>query len=150
MKILKVTSPVFEPNQQIPKKYSCDSQDINPPLTIQDIPQETKTLALVLDDPDAPSGTFTHWTMWNLPSTKNSIDENTAPGIEGLNSMGTRGYTGPCPPPSKPHRYIFKIYALDSALDLDFDSDKSDLEKAMSGHILAEGKLVGLFSRSKP
>lgn len=147
MKELTVTSSAFEHNQPIPSKYSCDEQNINPPLTIEGIPEGTKSLAVILDDPDAPRGTFDHWVMWNIAPTKNKIGEHQAPGKEGLNSMGEKGYTGPCPPPGKPHHYNFKVYALDTELSLPEESSKKDLEKAMKGHIAAEGKLIGLFSR---
>lgn len=147
MKELTITSPAFQNNQSIPQKYSCDYQNINPPLTIEGIPQGTKSLALIIDDPDAPSGTFDHWVIWNIPPSQNKIAEHTTPGIEGVNGMGERGYTGPCPPPGKPHHYNFRVYALDTQLGLADDSKKKDLEQAMRGHVLAEGKLIGLFSR---
>lgn len=145
MKELKVASPAFEANQHIPEKYGCEG--INPPLTIEDIPKEAKSLALVLEDPDAPAGTFDHWVVWNIPSTVTQIAEDTVPGTEGLNSDGENRYTGPCPPQGKPHRYFFKIYALDIMLNLDVRSTKRELKHAMNGHVLAEGKLMGLFSR---
>jgi Raf kinase inhibitor-like YbhB/YbcL family protein len=143
---LTVKSSVFENQKPIPKKYSCDGEEINPPLTIEGIPAEAKTLALIIDDPDAPNGTFDHWVVWNIePSGK--IGENTVPGIEGVNGAGSRGYVGMCPP-SGTHRYFFKIYALDSKLNLKSESTKKkDLEKAMHGHILAKGELIGLYKR---
>ncbi len=147
MKELIISSPAFEPNQSIPEKYGCDYQNTNPPLSIEGTPQGTKSLALVIDDPDAPSGTFDHWVVWNISPSQNKIAEHSAPGREGLNGMGEHGYTGPCPPPGKPHHYNFKVYALDLELGLGEKSRKRDLEKAMKGHILAEGKLIGLFSR---
>lgn len=147
MKQLTVTSTAFEPNGNIPQKYSCDYEDINPPLSIEGVPEDTKSLALIIDDPDASSGTFDHWVVWNISPSQNKIAEHTAPGTEGLNGMGEHGYTGPCPPPGKPHHYNFKAYALDMMLGLDAASKKKDLEKAMKGHVLAEGKLIGLFGR---
>jgi Raf kinase inhibitor-like YbhB/YbcL family protein len=146
MQELTVKSSAFENNQQIPAKYGCRSDATNPPLTIAGIPKETKSLALVMDDPDAPSGTFDHWVVWNIPPSTTKIGENTVPGTEGLNSSGERGYT--CPyPPSGTHRYFFKVYALDVELLLGANTEKKDLEKAMSGHILAKGELVGLYTR---
>jgi Raf kinase inhibitor-like YbhB/YbcL family protein len=146
MKELTVKSPAFEPNKQIPEKYSCDGENINPPLTIENIPKETKSLALLMDDPDAPSGTFDHWVVWNIPPSTSKIAEHTVPGTEGLNSAREHGYHAPCPP-SGTHRYFFKVYALDMELGLGANAKKKDVEKAMQGHILAKGELVGLYSR---
>ena len=146
MQELKIKSPAFEANKPIPKKYSCDGNDINPPLTIEGIPKEAKTLALIVDDPDAPSGTFDHWIVWNIPASTSKIGENTIPGKEGLNGARQSSYMGPCPPGGT-HRYFFKVYALDAELNLGINSKKKDVEKAMQGHILAKGELVGLYSR---
>ena len=143
---LKVKSPAFESNKPIPKKYSCDGNDINPPLTIEGTPKEAKTLALIVDDPDAPSGTFDHWIVWNIPASTSKIGENTVPGKEGMNSAKQPSYMGPCPPGGT-HRYFFKVYALDVELSLGINSRKKDVEKAMQCHILAKGELVGLYSR---
>jgi len=146
MQELKIKSPAFEENKPIPKKYSCDGNDINPPLTIEGTSKDAKTLALIVDDPDAPSGTFDHWIVWNIPSSISKIGENTVPGKEGLNGARQAGYMGPCPPGGT-HRYFFKVYALDTELTLGIGSKKKDLEKAMQGHIIAKGELVGLYSR---
>ena len=146
MKDLPIKSPAFEFGKPIPKKYSCDGQDINPPLTIEGISKEAKTLVLIVDDPDAPSGTFDHWIVWNIPASTSKIDENTVPGKEGMNSARQPGYMGPCPPAGT-HRYFFKVYALDTELSLGIASKKKDVEKAMQGHILAKGELMGLYSR---
>jgi len=146
MQELKVKSPAFESNKSIPKKYSCDGNDINPPLSIEGTPKEAKTLALIVDDPDAPRGTFDHWVVWNIPASISKIGENTVPGKEGMNSARQPSYMGPCPPGGT-HRYFFKVYALDIELTLSINSKKIDLEKAMQGHILAKGELVGLYSR---
>ena len=143
---LKVKSPVFEANKLIPKKYSCDGDDINPPLVIEGIPTEAKTLTLILDDPDAPMGTFDHWVVWNIPPSTTIINENTVPGTEGLNGARQQGYMGPCPPGGT-HRYFFKVYALGTELNLSASSKKKDVEKAMQGHILAKGELIGLYHR---
>jgi Raf kinase inhibitor-like YbhB/YbcL family protein len=146
MKELTIESPAFEHGKLIPRKYSCDGQDINPPLTIEGIPKEAKTLVLAVDDPDASRGTFDHWIVWNIPASTSKVGENTVPGIEGMNSAMQREYMGPCPP-SGTHRYFFKVYALDTELNLGVSSRKKDLEKAMQGHILAKGELLGLFRR---
>ena len=147
MKKLSVESPAFENNKLIPAKYTCDGDDVNPPLVIEGIPEEAKTLALIVDDPDAPMGTWDHWIMWNIPPT-GKIEENMVPGTEGLNTYGRHAYGGPCPPYGT-HRYFFKVYALDTKLTLNPDSKKKDVEKAMESHILAKGELVGLYRRSR-
>jgi len=145
MKGLRMTSPAFENKGSIPSKYTCDGRDVNPPLKIEDIPKETQSLVLIVDDPDAPAGTFDHWIVWNIPPTER-IEENSVPGTEGLNDLRKHSYGGPCPP-SGTHRYFFKVYALDTKLSLNPNSRKRDLEKAMTGHILAKGELIGLYRR---
>ncbi|MCW4005542.1 MAG: YbhB/YbcL family Raf kinase inhibitor-like protein [Candidatus Bathyarchaeota archaeon] len=148
MASLTVKSSAFEHNKSIPSKYTCDGEDISPPLTVEGIPKDAKSLALIVDDPDAPMGTFDHWLMWNIPPT-GTIAENAVAGAQGLNSDKQASYMGPCPP-SGTHRYFFKVYALDTQLNLDAKvTTKADLEKAMQGHILAQGELMGLYSRSK-
>lgn len=142
---LIIASPAFENNKPIPRKYSCDGEDVNPPLSIEGVPEGTKSLVLIVDDPDAPMGTWDHWIVWNIQPT-NRIGENTVPGVEGLNSFRKHSYGGPCPP-SGTHRYFFKVYALDTKLSLNPDSKKRDVENAMKAHILASSELVGLYSR---
>jgi Raf kinase inhibitor-like YbhB/YbcL family protein len=146
MKDLTIKSPAFEHGKLVPKKYTGDGQDINPPLTIEGTPKEAKTLVLAVDDPDAPSGTFDHWIVWNVPASTSKINENSAPGTEGMNSARQRGYMGPSPPWGT-HRYFFKVYALDTELSLSAASKKKDVEKAMQGHVLAKGELMGLYRR---
>jgi Raf kinase inhibitor-like YbhB/YbcL family protein len=147
MKELTVSSPAFENNKLIPAKYTCDGDNVNPPLTIEGVPDGTKSLVLIVDDPDAPMGTWDHWIVWNIPPT-NKIEKNTVPGTEGINDSRKHSYSGPCPP-SGTHRYFFKVYALDTKLDLSPNSRKKDAEKAMQDHILAKGELVGLYRRSR-
>lgn len=142
---LIIKSPSFGKNQKIPRKYTCDGDDINPQLQIEQLPSETKSLVLIIDDPDAPNGTWDHWVLWNIPST-GKIEENSVPGIEGLNSFGKHSYGGPCPP-SGTHRYFFKVYALDTELKLGSDAEKKNVETAMRNHILAKGELIGIYSR---
>jgi len=142
---LKVTSPAFIHQGMISKKYTCDGVNINPPLEVENIPANTQSLVLIIDDPDAPGGTWDHWVVWNIP-TQNHIEENSIPGTEGINSFRQHHYGGPCPP-SGTHRYFFKVYALDNRLDLSADADKHKVEQAMNGHILAEGNMVGLYKR---
>jgi len=146
MKELIVKSPAFQPNNQIPKKYSCDGEDKNPPLTIDGVPKESKSLALIVDDPDAPHGTFDHWVVWDIPPSTTKIAEHSIPGTEGLNGARQKGFMGPCPP-SGTHRYFFKVYALDTELKLGAKTTKRELEKAMENHILAKGELIGLYKR---
>jgi len=145
MRELTVSSPVFQNNGFIPAKYTCDGDDINPPLRIEGIPKETVSLVLIVDDPDAPMGTWDHWVVWNIPPTER-IEENSVPGTEGLNDSRKHSYGGPCPP-SGTHRYFFKVYALDTRLDLSPNSRKKDIERAMGAHIIAKGEIVGLYRR---
>jgi Raf kinase inhibitor-like YbhB/YbcL family protein len=144
MNKLIVKSPAFEANTKIPKKYTCEGESVNPALTIEGVPKEAKSLALIFEDPDAVSGIFDHWIMWNIPPETSKIEENSAPGVEGLNSGRRQGYYPPCPP-SGSHRYIFKVYALDQMLTLPEKTKKADLLNAMQNHILAEGQIIGLY-----
>jgi hypothetical protein len=145
MKELRITSPVFENNGFVPARYTCDGDNVNPPLKIEGIPKETQSLVLIVDDPDAPMGTWDHWIVWNIAPVE-KIEENSVPGTEGLNDSRKYSYGGPCPP-SGTHRYFFKVYGLDTTLNLHPNSRKKDVEKAMKGHIVAEGQIVGLYRR---
>jgi len=147
---MKIISPVFENNQSIPKKYSCDGENVNPPLQFVDIPQNAKSLVLIVDDPDAPNGTFDHWVVFNIDPKTTEIKENSTPdnGVVGLSSIGSSKWVSPCPP-SGTHRYFFKLYALDIILDISQSSDKKAATDAIKGHIIAESELIGLYSRSK-
>ncbi|VVB80968.1 Phosphatidylethanolamine-binding protein [uncultured archaeon] len=140
---MKITS-TFSNEENIPKEYTCDGQDKIPPLEISGAPAGAKSLALVMDDPDAPNGTWDHWILWNIPPNTKLIDRQM--GVAGRNSWGRTNYGGPCPP-SGTHRYFFKLYAIDIMLDLPAGSNKTALEKAMKGHVLAEAVLMGKFSR---
>jgi Raf kinase inhibitor-like YbhB/YbcL family protein len=143
---LVVKSSAFENQKPIPKKYSCNGEEVNPLLIITGIPEAAKSLSLIIDDPDAPRGTFDHWVLWNIPPAT-VIAENSVPGTQGLNSAGQHSYIGMCPPGGT-HRYFFKVYALDAKLALNANATrKKDLEKAMQGHVLAKGELIGLYSR---
>lgn len=142
---MKLTSPDFKHNERMPKKFTCDGTDTNPSLIIENIPEKTKSLALIVDDPDAPAKTWVHWVMFDIAPIA-SIAENSAPGKQGRNDSGKNNYEGPCPP-SDTHRYFFKIYALDAMLNLKEGITKTDLERAMQGHILAQAELVGLYKR---
>ena len=144
---LKITSTAFKEGEAIPSKYTCDGEEINPPLKVDDIPANAKTLAVIVEDPDAPKGTYDHWLVWNISPTGH-IKENSRPGISGHNGAGKTGYHGPCPP-SGSHRYYFNVYALDSELDLPVGSDKNVLQEAMRPHIIAEGTLMGRYEKAK-
>lgn len=143
---MKITSPVFSSNDFIPAKYSCDGENISPPLEIEGIPENAKCLAIIADDPDAPVGTWVHWVAWNIPVT-HFIKEDSLHGKQGINDFQLNRYSGPCPPNGKTHHYFFKIYALDDLLNLPPKTTKHALEKAMSNHILAFGELVGSYKR---
>ncbi|MGD8534293.1 MAG: YbhB/YbcL family Raf kinase inhibitor-like protein [Candidatus Aminicenantes bacterium] len=150
---IKISSAAFEEGGMIPAKYTCDEEDVSPPLAWDSIPEGTKTLAFICDDPDAPMGTWVHWVFFNLPADISELPENIPPERElesgakqGTNDFGRIGYGGPCPPGGT-HRYYFKLYALDAELDLDAGARKQQLLEAMEGHILAEGQLMGRYSR---
>jgi Raf kinase inhibitor-like YbhB/YbcL family protein len=142
---LLISSPAFENEGDIPSKYTCDGEDINPQLTVDNIPENTKTLAIIVEDPDAPKGTFDHWLVWNVPP-ESIIEENRISGISGTNGAGKTGYYGPCPP-SGTHRYYFHVFALDSSLDLQGGIDKKTLQNAMDSHIVAKGTLMGHYKK---
>jgi Raf kinase inhibitor-like YbhB/YbcL family protein len=142
---MRITSPAFADGQLIPTKYTCDGDNTILPLTFEDVPPDAASLALVVDDPDAPSGVFDHWVVWNIPPDQTAIAEGEIPkGVAGRNSAGKNAWMGPCPP-DRQHRYFFKLYALDSRLDLPKSAGKADLERAMEGHLLATAQLVGLY-----
>jgi len=146
---MKITSSAFQEGANIPSKFTCDGSDASPPLQIADVPLDAKSLALIVDDPDAPSGLFTHWMVWNILPQTGAIGEGSTPkGVQGANDFGKSGYGGPCPP-SGTHRYYFKIFALDRKLDLPFGAKRGQLDAAMKGHVLAQGELMGLYSRRK-
>ena len=146
---LKISSPAFENGGEIPKKYTCDGANVSPPLKIQNVPSNTKSLALVFDDIDAPRGTYVHWILWNMAPGVNEIKENSVPEevVQGVNDFKIRHYRGPCPP-RRAHKYVFKIYALDALLNLDPNGTKKDLEKGMEGHIISRAQLTGLYKRN--
>ena len=144
---MRIRSPEFEHNQVMPKRLSCQGEDVNPLLVIEGIPKEAKSLVLIVDDPDAPSGTWVHWVVYDMPVI-GRIEENSIPGKQGINSAGKRDYHGPCPP-SGTHRYFFKIFALDKMLNLDEGLTKEELEQAIEGHILDKAELLGLYKKIK-
>lgn len=147
---MKIESPAFKHQERIPVKFTCEGANVNPHLKFLDVPKNAKTLALIMDDPDAPMGTWVHWTIWNISPATLEILEHSAPksGIQGMTSFGKPGYGGPCPP-SGTHRYFFKIYALATEIKLQSTAKAADLEKVMTDHILAKAELIGLYSREK-
>lgn len=152
---MQLISPVFHSQGSIPPQYTCDGQDLSPPLRWDDVPTATQSLALICDDPDAPGRTFVHWVVFNLPADCRSLPEgvpNTPTlsegGSQGINDFGKLGYGGPCPPRGS-HRYFFKLYALDRVLNLQPGATKSQVTAAMQDHILAEAELMGYYERSR-
>jgi Raf kinase inhibitor-like YbhB/YbcL family protein len=143
---LQVSSPSFPANGMIPSKYTCEGASTSPAISVKNIPDGTRSLALTVFDPDAPNGGMLHWIMWNIDPNA-PIGENSAPGIQGKNGKGDNMYTGPCPPTGT-HHYHFTVYALDTRLDLDKGSGKTELLEAMKGHILSSGELVGLYKKA--
>lgn len=139
---------VFNNGEKIPVKYTADGDDVNPSLEITGIPKEAKSLVLVMDDPDAPRGTWVHWILFNIPPNVNKIEENTVPvnAVQGKNSWNKNEYGGPSPP-SGTHRYFFKVYALDNQLTLSENSDKNSIENAMKEHVLDKAELIGVYGR---
>lgn len=151
---MEIKSDAFQANQTIPSQYTCDGDDLSPPLAWTGAPNETKSFALIADDPDAPMGTWVHWVLYDLPAAANRLDEDISKaeilpdGVkQGLTDFGTTGYGGPCPPPGKPHRYFFKLYALDELLNLPPRLTKNQLLKSIKEHILSEAELIGVYSR---
>jgi hypothetical protein len=146
---LRITSPDFTQGASIPALFTCEGQNTSPTLVITGVPATAKSLALVVDDPDAPGGTFTHWLLWNIPpGTKKLPAGSVPPGVlQGTNDFGTRGYSGPCPP-SGTHRYFFRLSALDTVLHLAAGASRDDFDTALRGHVLLTGELMGRFTKS--
>lgn len=151
---ITVNSAAFDHGERIPDKYTCDGQDVSPAISWAGVPPEAESYVLIMDDPDAPGGTFTHWIAYDMPAILAVLPENVPKGVkflhglQGKTSFGRSGYGGPCPPSGKPHRYFFKLYALDIAtLGLPGGASRHDVEKAMQGHILSKGVLMGTYGR---
>ena len=143
---LTITSTAFQNEGNIPAKYTCDGEEVSPPLHIEGIPEGTVSLALKVEDPDAPGGTFDHWLVWNIDPVAD-IAEGGRPGISGKNSAGKTGYHGPCPP-SGSHRYYFYVFALDTDIDLPAGADKDALNRSLEAHIIAQGSIMGRYQHS--
>jgi Raf kinase inhibitor-like YbhB/YbcL family protein len=151
---LQVTSTAFSAGEMIPKKFTCDGPDVSPQLAWNNPPAGTESFALIADDPDAPMGTWVHWVLYGLPASTRELAENVAKqeqlpsgARQGRNDFGKIGYGGPCPPPGKPHRYFFKLYALDAKTNLNAGATKTDVERALKGHILGRAELMGRYGR---
>ena len=145
--IMKISSTAFANNGKIPKKYTCDGTGISPPLKISSVPKNAKSLALIVDDPDAPNGAFTHWIVWKISPKKTQFGEGEKKGfVEGATDLGKPGYVGLCPP-SGEHRYVFKLFALDSQVDISNKSTKQELVTTMQNHIIQTATLIGKYSR---
>jgi Raf kinase inhibitor-like YbhB/YbcL family protein len=145
---MKIMSSAFQEGANIPSKFTCDGGDVSPPLQIGGVPSAARSLVLIVDDPDAPGGLFTHWIVWNIPTQTTTIAEGSAPkGVQGTNDFGKTGYGGPCPP-SGTHRYFFKIFALDRELDLPAGAKRAKLDAQMRGHVIAHAEWMGRYARS--
>ena len=151
---LTVESESFAPGGRIPTKYTCDGENVSPPISWSEGPEGTREFALLCDDPDAPGGVFVHWVLWGIPKGTTQLKEGIAAGDaslgsaqSGTNSFQLRGYRGPCPPPGKPHRYFFRIFALDGAVTLRAGASRGELDRAMNGHVVAQGEVVGKYGR---
>jgi Raf kinase inhibitor-like YbhB/YbcL family protein len=149
-KQLQLTSTAFKNKDPIPSQYTCDGKNVSPPLAWSSAPAGTQSFALIVEDPNAPTGIWTHWILFDLSSDTTELPEDAAPtgnAQQGMNDFKNKGYGGPCPPGGKPHRYIFKLFALDKMLGLKAGASKKEVEAAMTNHILAQGMLMGTYER---
>lgn len=144
---MTLTSPAFAAGAAIPERFTCEGEDVSPALAWSGAPEGTRSFALICDDPDAPGRTWVHWVVWDIAAETTSLPEGFDGARQGLNDFRRTGYGGPCPPPGAPHRYFFKLYALDAALDLPARATKADLERALRGHVRAEAQLMGTYRR---
>jgi Raf kinase inhibitor-like YbhB/YbcL family protein len=145
---MELTSTAFAGGQPIPQRHSCESEDLSPPLSWTDVPEGATSLALIVDDPDAPRGTFTHWLGWGLDPAAGGLGEGEAAPVEGRNDFGATGYRGPCPPPGHgPHRYFFRLHALADELELEPGAGRADLEQALAGRSVSVTELMGTYER---
>jgi Raf kinase inhibitor-like YbhB/YbcL family protein len=148
MAVFELLCPAFESGQPIPRKYTCEGEDVSPPLSWSGVPEGTRSLALVVDDPDAPRGRFTHWLAWGIDPNAGRLGEGEAAPVEGRNDFGETGWRGPCPPPGNgPHRYVFRLHALNAELDLAAGANKVEVERALEDRSRADAQLVGTYER---
>lgn len=146
---MQLVSPAFKDQQSLPEKFTCKGDNFSPPLHFKNVPQGTESLALLVDDPDSPSGTFIHWLIWNVEPDTTKIAERSGLGFRGRNDFGVIGYKGPCSPIGKSHRYVFHLYALDKILNLPDGASRREVERAMQGHILESAQLTALFGEKE-
>jgi Raf kinase inhibitor-like YbhB/YbcL family protein len=151
---MRIMTPAFKEGEVIPKIFTCDGEDVSPPLSWESAPEGTRSFVLISDDPDAPMGTWVHWVLYNIPPDTTALPQGMPKDAalkdgsrQGVTDFGRPGYGGPCPPKGKPHRYYFKLYALDAVLELEGKPGKKDVEKAMKGHIIAEAQIMGTYQR---
>ena len=143
-----LSSDAFGPGEQIPRRHACDGEDVSPALSWRDPPTGTRSLALIVEDPDAPRGTFTHWLAWNIEPVAGGLGQGEPAAAEGRNDFGIGGWSGPCPPPGHgPHRYFFRLHALDARLDVGFRAGRRELDRALAGHVLGAAELMGIYER---
>jgi Raf kinase inhibitor-like YbhB/YbcL family protein len=145
---ITVSSTAFADGADVPRRYTCDGENVSPPLSFAGVPPDTEELGLLVEDPDAPSGTFVHWVAWGIDPAKAALAEGEAPSGTGTNGFGRRGYAGPCPPRGAPHRYVFTVFALSRRPDLAPGASADDLRRAAAGTVLAEGRLVARYARA--
>lgn len=147
---MKISTPAFQDGGTIPKQYTCDGTNVNPPLVIEGVPTQAKSLVLLVDDPDAPRGTWNHWLVWNIDPGTRDMKENTVPphAVQGTTDFGTAKYGGPCPP-SGTHRYYFRLYALDTSLNLPATTKRAALDQALKGHVVGEAVVMGRYARTR-
>lgn len=144
---MQIQSPSFAQYEMIPKRFTFDGENLSPALVLHDIPKGVVSFAIIMDDPDAPMGVWDHWVVWNIPGASTVIPEGFEAPREGVTSYGTNGYQGPSPPPGKPHRYFFRVYALDAFIQLEEGSTKQQLQKAIAPHIISQAELIGIYQR---
>jgi len=143
-----LSSDAFGQGEEIPRRHACDGEDVSPALSWRDPPAGTRSLALIVEDPDAPRGTFTHWLAWNIEPVAGGLGEDESAAAEGRNDFGISGWSGPCPPPGHgPHRYFFRLHALDARLDVGFRAGRRELDRALAGHVLGAAELMGIYER---
>jgi Raf kinase inhibitor-like YbhB/YbcL family protein len=144
---MEIISPEFKNNEMIPKKFTCEGEDVSPKLVFSDVPVEAKSLVLIVDDPDAPMGIFDHWIAWNLAPQTAVLEEGAKVELQGKNGFGDSIYRGPCPPRGPAHRYFFRLFAVDMIIELPAGASRNEVEKAIKGHIIASAELIGLYQR---
>ena len=146
---MKITSPAFNDNDFIPVKYTCEGDDINPQLDFEMVPNKAKSLVLIVEDPDAPNGLWTHWILYDIPLDLRTIKENSAPGKQGMNTSNQMSYQGPCPPGKKPHRYFFRLYALDARIEIPKEVTRKQIDPIILKHVIETAEIMGYYSRKE-